>query len=148
MEGLKARQIVLLKIKNIGNATAENVVLKVKQGTRQSAGKEVAWNIKSTDGISVPYADLAAHINMWQNINIPIGRLFGLDSPENERLTHQIVLASVSGSTDLYGTALFPLELSWTDSITNENKVVRLDVSYLRNDLLGAEIGSLSSSCK
>ena len=147
-EGLKARQVVLIKIKNIGNATAENVIMKVNQGSPQSAIKGTPWNIKSTDGIVVPYADLAGRIDEWKDINIPIGRLFGLDSQEKERLTHQIVLASVSGSTDLYGTVLFPLELSWTDSITNENKLVRLDVSYLRNDLLGAEIGSLSSACK
>ena len=146
-EGLKARQIVLLKLKNLGNAMADDVVLKARASPR--AGNAAArWNVSLANGEAVPYADLVGRIDDWSPVDIPIGRLYGGDTKDEERISNQVVLASVSGSADLYGSALVPIELTWTDSISGQRRSMKLDPAMLRNDLLGAEIGSLGTARK
>jgi hypothetical protein len=126
-EGLKARQVVTLTIKNIGHADV------------------------SREGRALGYHDLLSASSGWTQRDIPVTDLRGLGSPQEDRAQEQMVLASVSGTTALFGTVLVPVEISWTDNITKNRQtlpVLQPHAAAIRADLLGAEIGSLGSACR
>jgi hypothetical protein len=151
-EGLKARQIVTLLIKNIGHADAVEVRIAAKQkASPYNRDPRRGWQEVSDNRKVLGYHDLLSASSGWTTVNLDIEELRGQSAPPEDRNQIQVVLASVSGTTMLFGTVLVPITISWTDRITKERQtqqVHRSHTSALRHSLLGAEIGSLSSSCR
>jgi hypothetical protein len=148
-EGLAARQVVTLVVKNIGGADAENIVLKVKQKRSPYPNPATAWRETAAGGAWGGRDNLTA-ANGWTDVSIPIGSVRGLGSPVEDRTPVQVVLASVSGRTALFGTVLVPTEISWDDNVSKKRQsapIMSARAAELQADLLGAEIGSLRSTC-
>ena len=152
LEGLKARQVVTLVVKNIGNADASEIRIRAMWKASPVDDPAKRWQEKSPQGGDVlGYYDLLSATTGWKSDEFPIGDLRGLSSPENVRIPEKVVLASVSGASDLYGTVLVPVEISWYDDITKKRQTLPILQSLapaLRADLMGAEIGRVSSACK
>jgi hypothetical protein len=147
-EGLKARQIALLQIKNHGSVSADDVVLIAKRSEPTNTEANGRWHVVGASNAPVAYADLGNIVDSWSDTEIAIGTLMGSDAPSDQAKTVEVVLASVSGTTDLYGPILVPRRLTWTDPIKKERRALDLGLWYFRTALLGAEISSLSSACK
>lgn len=144
-EGLKTRQVITLIVKNIGHADATEVSIKALQKSSPHAQPATGWQEMGTDHAPVPYYALSELTNGWRSITFRVTDLRGQSSPEASRNEAQIVLASVSGATTLFGTVLVPLEISWTNKITHRREVRRImesEIPKLRYSLLGAEIGT------
>jgi hypothetical protein len=149
-EGLKARQVVTLMVKNIGHPDAVDVTLKVLQKNSPVQDPTRGWEERSKTGKRVAYCDIDGSMEGWIMRDIAVGILRGLSSPGSDRSARRIVLASVSGAMSLYGTVLVPVEISWTDEITKKRQTVSVwpQAAMLRAEMIGAEIGSLSSTCR
>ena len=147
-EGLKARQVVTLIVKNIGHADAVEVTIQAKQKTSPHSDPTKSWQELSDTGVSLAYNDLLLATSEWTSVIIEMPSLRGLSSPAEDRIPEQVVLASVSGTTSLFGTVLVPIEISWTDNISKNRQtlpIISAHAAVLRMDLLGAEIGSVRS---
>lgn len=147
--GLKARQVVTLVVQNLGQTDAKNVVLKVKMKRSPRGAPLLTWEDPSAGGVWTGKADLTA-AGGWADAEVPIGHLPGAGSPAEARKPVQVVLASVSGRTWLYGTVLVPVSIAWTDDISpqpHSEPVIAAHATQLGADLLGAEIGSVRSAC-
>jgi len=150
-EGLKARQVVTLMVRNIGHADARRVSIKARQKSSPLPDPTARWQEMSAASKPLGYYDLLSATTGWSTIEVPMPDLRGRSSPETERVQEQVVLASVSGTTALFGTVLVPMEISWTDDITRTTqslKVLDTHAAMLRAELMGAEIGSLGSACR
>lgn len=150
-EGLKARQVVTLLVRNIGHADAVDISIKALQKKPPNADPTKPWQELSDKGTALAYYDLLTAKEGWSPVNIPVGSLLGMSSPVEHRIPEQIVLASVSGTRSLFGTVLVPIEISWTDNISKSRQtapIMSAHVAALRADLLGAEIGSIGSACR
>lgn len=149
-EGLKARQVVTLVVSNIGTTDATDVRLTVRRKGAPGSDPSVPWPADGA-GARIGYDNLLAASSGWTRAELPLDNLRGQGSPEASRSALQIVLASVSGTSSLYGTVLVPMELSWTDRVSQERQVLPIypaHVGELRASLLGAEIGSLGAACR
>lgn len=149
-EGLKARQVVTLVIRNIGHSDAVNVVIHAKQKRSPTTDPHAPWKAVSASGATLGYYDLLSAKDKWEDVDVPLVTLHGLDAPAANQTAEQVVLASVSGTTSLYGTILVPVAISWTDNISKRaqtEEVLSAHAAELRADLLGAEIGSVGSAC-
>lgn len=149
-EGLKARQVVTLVIGNIGNADALDIRIKAMEKASPFGDPAKRWQEPSETGGVLGYYDLLSASKGWTSTELRIGDLRGLGSPEEARVREKVVLASVSGASDLFGTILVPIEISWYDNVTKTRQSLPIMQSLapaLRADLLGAEIGSLGSAC-
>jgi hypothetical protein len=147
-EGLKARQVITLVIKNIGHADATDIKIKAMQKASPYSEPAQGWQEMSAGNTAVPYYDLRFLTAGWKPIVFSVTELRGQSSPEKDRNDAQVVLASVSGATTLFGTVLVPVEISWTDKITKKQEtrqILESEIPKLRYDLLGAEIGT---ACK
>ncbi|MEP7141355.1 MAG: hypothetical protein ABI707_00735 [Ferruginibacter sp.] len=143
-EGLKARQVITLIVKNIGHADAIDIKIKAIQKASPYSEPAKGWQ-EMLDNNPVPYYDLQSLKGGWTTIVFPVTDLRGQSSPEIDRNEAQIVLASVSGATTLFGTVLVPVEISWTNKITNKletRRILESEIPKLRSALLGAEIGT------
>lgn len=150
-EGLKARQVVTLLVRNIGHADAIDIVIRAMQKKSPNIDPTKPWQELSDKGTSLAYYDLLSAKEGWSSVTIQVGSLRGLSSPAEHRIPEQIVLASVSGTRSLFGTVIVPIEISWTDNISKSRQsipVLSAHAAALRADLLGAEIGSLGSACQ
>lgn len=150
-EGLKARQVVTLILKNIGNTDAVDVTIRAMQKKPGFDDPARSWQERSPTGAPLAYYELLSARDGWQSVDISLASLGGLGSPAGERVPQQVVLASVSGTTSLFGTVLVPVEVSWTDDVSKRRQtqpILRAHAAELRADLLGAEIGSLGSTCQ
>lgn len=149
-EGLKTRQVVTLRVRNIGHTDAINIILHAKQKKSPHKSPKKSWQELSNEK-PLSYSDLLLSTNEWERIIIPIKTLHGQGTFGNENIDmmeEQIVLASVSGTTSLFGTIIVPLEVSWTDNISKKTHTLPIlssNASRLRQDLIGAEIGSVSA---
>lgn len=149
-EGLKARQIVTLVLTNIGNADATDIVLTVRQKSSPHPDPRTGWQERSGQQ-PIGYDSLLAASAAWRKTDIPLDALRGTGSPEAARRPLQVVLASVSGTTSLFGSILVPVTVSWTDSVSKERQslpVYAAQTSAIRASLLGAEIGTANSACR
>jgi hypothetical protein len=149
-EGLNARQVITILIKNIGFADASEVSVTAISKASPYADPTKGWQQASAEKTPIAYYDLHAVKNGWTTITFPVEDLHGQSSPEEDRNEIQVVLASVSGTTTLFGTVLVPLEISWTDKMTNtrhRQPILDSQIAKVRSALLGAEIGSLRSAC-
>ena len=149
-EGLKARQVVTILVTNIGSTDATDVRLKARQKQSPSSDPRIAWQ-EHARGQPVGYDNLLAVRDGWREVDLPLDTLRGMSSPEATRTPLQLVLASVSGTTSLYGTVLVPIEISWTDGVSRQRQTLPIyaaHTSEIRANLLGAEIGSLGSACR
>lgn len=150
-DGLMARQVVTVIVKNIGSTDAIDVVMTARQKTSPMNTPSAAWQERAPGGGTVGYDGLLSAQDGWTEISIPLGALHGSSSPPEDRMPLQVVLASVSGSTALFGTVIVPVSISWTDEVSKRRQslpVLESHAAELRSDLLGAEIGSLSSACQ
>ena len=150
-EGLKARQVVTILVRNIGHADAVDITIKSMQKKSPNTDPTKPWQELSEKGTALAYYDLLSAKEGWSSINIPVGSLRGMSSPAEHRVPEQIVLASVSGTRSLFGTVLVPIEISWTDNISKNRQtipIISAHAAALRADLLGAEIGSVGSACR
>jgi hypothetical protein len=149
-EGLKARQVVTLMVENLGYADALNVSIKGIWKSPPKNDLDHPWQ-EIVGGKPIAYSDLSPGMSGWQSIDFPMGTLRGQSSQRDDTnaVTDkvQIVLASVSGLTDLYGTVLVPLEVSWTDAMSKKSDSMKIaDLVTLSADLQGAEIGTVGRS--
>ena len=150
-EGLQARQVVTLLLKNIGYADAIDVSIKAKHKPSPLASPLTGWHEYSSNKTELAYCDLHTVTKDWETITFPVDHLYGQSAPEKDRNEIQVVLASVSGSTTLFGTILVPIEISWTDKMTNKKhkqQIMNSQITKVRSALVGAEIGSLSLACQ
>jgi hypothetical protein len=150
-EGLKARQVVTLLVRNIGHADAIDIEVKAMQKKSANPDPTKPWQELSDKGTPLAYYDLLSAKKGWTPVTIPVGSLRGLSSPAEHRIPEQIVLASVSGTRSLFGTIIVPIEVSWTDNISKNRQsmpILSAHAAVLRADLLGAEIGSIGSACR
>ena len=146
-EGLKARQVIMLILKNIGHADAIDVKIKALKKKSPYDEPSKGWQ-EMLNNKTVPYYDINAACSGWETIEIRVSDLLGQSSPEANRNDAEVVLASVSGTTTFYGTVLVPIEVSWTNKITNNyevHKILESEAANIRSSLLGAEIGT---ACK
>ena len=144
--GLRTRQVVVMRLTSIGYAAAEEVVLRVRQGV-PPAGSELTapWGAQY-GGKIIGYAGIEPHISAWKDVQVDLGQLLGNDVKDRVSSSIQVVLARVSGSQEMYGTVLYPMSLSWTDSVTKERRTIsKIDMSRLSSDLIGGDIGFLAS---
>jgi len=143
-EGLKARQIITLVIKNIGQTDASDITIKALYKSSPHKSPAQSWQEMSNNK-AIPYYDLRSSNDGWKSITFPVSDLRGQSSPESSRNEAQIVLASVSGAATLFGTIIVPIEISWKNRITNKQEsqsIFKSELSHLRFSLLGAEIGT------
>lgn len=120
-EGLKARQVVGIRLRNIGNTAALDVRVAAKLGLPKNPDKDGLWKVQLADGSSVPYADLSREgMDGWADHQFSIGALQGMDTAAVDRKVTQLVLARVSGATDLYGSVAVPPKVIWTDAVTKK----------------------------
>jgi hypothetical protein len=148
--GLTVRQIVLLTLRNVGSADATDVVLvaAVKNGSPESSSR--AWR-ETVSGKTLAYYELPGASPGWREERFKLEPLGGASSLEAARKPQQLVMASVSGPSSFYGTAIIPKEITWTDAITGEKHaepVLGANVMRLKSDLVGAEIGKPTSACR
>ena len=148
--GLTVRQIVLLTLRNVGSADATDVVLiaTVKNGSPDSSSR--AWR-ENAAGKTLAYYELPGEAPGWREVSFKLEPLGGASSPEAARKPQQLVMASVSGPSSFYGTAIVPQTVTWTDAITKEQHsqpVLGANVMRLKSDLVGAEIGKPTSACR
>ena len=144
-EGLKTRQVITLMVKNIGHADATEVSVKALQKSSPHPQAARGWQELGANHAPIPYYDLSGLTTGWKPVSFRVIDLRGQSSPEISRNQAQVVLASVSGATTLFGTVLVPIEISWTNKITNRREVQRImetEIPKLRFSLLGAEIGT------
>jgi len=149
-QGLKARQIITLLLKNIGYADAVDISITAKHKASPRASPLTGWQ-DSVNNAALAYCDLHTAAKDWNTITFSIDNLYGQIAPEKDRNEIQVVLASVSGSTTFYGTVLVPIEISWTDKMTNKRQtqqIMNSQITKVRSALVGAEIGSLNLSCQ
>jgi hypothetical protein len=147
-EGLMVRQVVTLIIQNIGQVDAVNILIKAKEKASPRSDPNIDWQESSSNGNALAYYDLSSATNGWQTRDFQIKDLRGGKPPEKDGEQEQVVLASVSGSSSLFGTVLVPIEVSWTDNVTKARQIKKIQVGNLMADLMGAEIGSLGSACR
>ena len=150
-EGLKARQVVTILVRNIGHADATDITIKAMQKKSPSNDPTKPWQELSNKDTALAYYDLLSAKDGWSSISIPVRSLRGMSSPAEHRIPEQIVLASVSGTRSLFGTVLVPIEISWSDNISKKRQIIPIISAHaaaLRADLLGAEIGSIGSACR
>ena len=150
-QGLKARQVVTLLLKNIGYADAVDISITAKSKASPVGNPQTGWHEYSNNKTELAYCDLNTTTKDWKTITFPVDHLYGQSAPEKDRNEIQVVLASVSGRTTLYGTVLVPIEISWTDKMNNKRKteqIMNSQITKIRTALKGAEIGSLSSPCQ
>lgn len=150
-EGLKARQVVTLVIRNIGYSEASNIKLKALQKKSPHRDPLVGWQefTDNSKSVVIPYYEIPSKKVKWDTVTVTLADLVGLDGKDAEGEKAQVVLASVSGSNVMYGTVLIPIEISWTDSMNGEVKrkaIMESQLSQLRSTLLGAEIGRSRSA--
>jgi hypothetical protein len=149
-EGLKTRQIVTLTVANIGHADATDVKVVVMEKPSPLADSTRVWH-EAAAGAPVAYQDLPGAAGGWTRRALSLRELRGASSPEKDRNSVVVVLASVSSGTSFFGTVQVPMQVTWTDRITK--KAQSLDImpsqaSTLRSALIGAEIGTPAEACR
>ena len=148
-EGLLARQIVMLVVKNIGRADAVDVKL-IVQVKRSPMGQPArAWRESGPTG-PVSYDKLTSLRDGWDTVELKIPDLRGTSTAEADRKQHKVVLASVSGRSALYGTVIVPIRISWEDRVTKQRRdemVLEPNAATVNAELMGAEIGRIGSLC-
>lgn len=149
-EGLLARQVVVLVLKNVGKVEATDLVLTVLEKTSPMQDPAKAWYESPGPGMQPMGYDALARVNGWTKTEIPLPTLRGTDMPEAERYHLKVVLASLSGRSTLYGTILVPLQITWSDPVTKQ--IQHLDLlarqgAMLNAELTGAEIGRVGAIC-
>lgn len=153
-EGLHARQVVLLGVRNIGYADAQNVTIRFIRKASPHPSPLQPWFEPSANGEAIAYYDLPPTSRGWISETVSIDVVRGASSPEKDRVEEQLVMASVASARELYGTILVPVEITWTDALTGkagsmpvmQGQQPRLR-KYLGNHLGGSEIGNLGDSC-
>lgn len=147
-EGLLARQIVVLVLKNLGRTDAVDVTLVALEKRSPAGEPSKAWHEKGQAGL-LSY-DALASASGWTRREISLPDLHGTAAQAPDRKPFKVVLASVSGRTTLYGTVLVPVEVAWSDRVTKQRQKLALlepNAAMLNADLAGAEIGRVGSLC-
>ena len=149
--GLLARQVVVLLIKNVGRVDAVDLTLTVLEKASPTSNPGNAWSHRPA-GAAAPLAyDELATASDWAQRKISLPAVYGTQTPEADRKALKVVLASVSGRTTLYGTALVPVEISWSDKVTGttqHQKLLEVQGPMLNAELAGAEIGRVTATCR
>jgi len=148
-EGLKARQVVTLLIKNIGFADATDVKITAKQKICPSENPLKGWYEFSAGHDELGYPFLQSTIKDWPTVTFAVEDLLGQGSPKNDINEVQVVLASVSATT-LFGTVLVPVEISWKNKMNLKQESQQISdnlFSRVSSDLTGAQLGNLGSIC-
>jgi hypothetical protein len=147
-EGLLARQIIVLVLKNLGRVDAVDVVLTAMEKRSPAGEPSRAWHERGPAGALSYDALLSAQ--GWARRELPLPDLHGTGAPAAERRPYKVVLASVSGRTTLYGTVFVPVEIAWSDRVTKQRQkqaLIEPHAAALNADLSGAEIGRVGSLC-
>lgn len=133
--GLFARQVICLRIINVGKTPARKIRLIVKQS-----------NFDNGNGkFEQPYYEIDVRESNWQNTEIKIGDL--AENPQKELLKTQMLipLAHVSGSNRYFGKVFIPSELIWDDVVQGKSGKISIDVqsdSSLKSDLESSILGT------
>jgi hypothetical protein len=149
--GLLARQVVTLDIRNVGVADAASIKFRYLEKPSPHADASEGWQEISSNRKPVQYYDIPEDAVGWKRSEINVRSLTGSGSSEKNNNLVTLVLASVSSGSVFYGTVFVPVDLSWTDEITNKKQTMQIMESekpMLRSGLTGAEIGSIRTTCK
>ncbi len=149
-QGLLARQVITLEIRNVGATDAENITVRFVQKATPHAESTKGWQEMSPQRKPVQYYDIIQDGSGWKSFDMIVRNLPGSRNADKTKSAFTVVLASVSGGTWFYGTVFVPVEISWSDPVTNKRQTAQIiepEKPMLRSGLTGAEIGSVRSTC-
>lgn len=149
VQGLLNRLVVLLDLQNEGKGDAVDIVLHARLKKSPAGSPETGWREAGAQG-ALAYSELHRASAGWESVDLPLPALPGSTATDAARRGHRVVLASVSGRTELYGTVIVPITLTWTDRITGEKRreeVLENNSAMLNAELTGAEVGRMKKFC-
>jgi hypothetical protein len=140
--GLYLRQVVYVKLANLGKAAADDLRLVVrKKDFNESRGTQVTR-----------YGSLDTQGPDWVDATLPLSALMER-SPQTEgmRTVVLVPLAQVSGGEFYFGRVMVPVKLVWRDRLIDREQVVELNIareSALNSQLQSAILGRSVSAAR
>lgn len=154
-EGLRARQIVTLDVRNVGLTDSEEAPIDLWFKVGPSG--EAQWQ-ELGDKKAVAYTDLlavATPAHGWRKTQFKVPPLLGTRSMAGQKGSGKdsakLILASTATGVYFYGSVFLPVEISWTDRITQQSRrepIMSALGSTIVASLGGASLFRSNSACK